>query len=259
MSATATRLLPFLCSVLLLAAEPAEAVSPTATPPTPSPFVGAASATPTGTPRPPASATRTFPSASPTVGSRRSDVGGSETAPDGTAADDGSARPAATAAVARPRVFRTPERAAPPAFVAPGGAAEEGDGMAAPDVPEPAVGNRPPAPRAGSGLVVFHVTARTALEGFDLRVAYPRSLGAFGNSAKQAECNAGTGALVVANDHGGDAAGAGRERDGPAASRSTSSAASRSSRARVSTPAPSPCGSRRSRATASEPIRRSSW
>jgi hypothetical protein len=75
--------------------------------------------------------------------------------------------------------------------------------MAAPDVPEPAVGNRPPAPRVGSGLVVFHVTARTALEGFDLRVAYPRSLGAFGNSAKQAECTAGTGALVVANDRGG--------------------------------------------------------
>ncbi|MCC6849035.1 MAG: hypothetical protein IT294_11085 [Deltaproteobacteria bacterium] len=46
------------------------------------------------------------------------------------------------------------------------------------------------------------MTARTALEGFDLRVGYPRAVGAFGTGARPAECQAGTGLLVAANDRG---------------------------------------------------------
>jgi hypothetical protein len=61
---------------------------------------------------------------------------------------------------------------------------------------------RSSAPRAQSGLVVFRTTARTALEGFDLRVSYPPEMGSFGTSSRQPDCNAGTGTLVVANDAG---------------------------------------------------------
>jgi hypothetical protein len=50
--------------------------------------------------------------------------------------------------------------------------------------------------------VVFRVTARTALEGFDLRVAYPRSAGTFAGNGQPVDCNAGTGTLVAANDRG---------------------------------------------------------
>src|SRR5262249_24869455 len=102
---------------------------------------------------------------------------------------------------ARPRAFRTPERAAPQAFVAPDGA-DDGGAASAPSAPEPAVGARPAAPRAGSGLVVFRATARTGLEGFDIRVAYPQSMRSFRASGGGAECNAGTGMLVMANDRG---------------------------------------------------------
>ena len=59
-----------------------------------------------------------------------------------------------------------------------------------------------PAARGGSAAVVFRVSARTVVEGFDLRVGYPRTVGSFGDSAHPAECNAGTGVLVAANDRG---------------------------------------------------------
>jgi hypothetical protein len=49
-------------------------------------------------------------------------------------------------------------------------------------------------------LVVFRATARTAIQGFDLLVAYPRALGTFAANGQAADCSAGTGALVVAND-----------------------------------------------------------
>ena len=217
----------------------------------PSPAPGA---TPTG-PRRPASATRTYPSASPTVGSRRS-TSERRDRPDGTAADDGSARPAATAAVARPRVFRTPS-AAPPAFVAPGGAAEEETGWRRRTFP-----SRRSAPTAGTAR--GKRSRRLPRDGSNgarrlrSRVAY---LGASARSATAPSRPSATPARARWSSPTTTAARCrcwSRARR-PCRSRSTSSAASRSSRARVSTPAPSPCGSRRSRATASEPIRRSSW
>jgi len=107
--------------------------------------------------------------------------------------------PIATSFAVRPRAFRTPEREVPPAFVAPQAAPP----LEAPNEPAhdaPAAG-MPPA-RSTAALVVFRVAARTALEGFDLRVAYPRTLGSFAGNGQAADCNAGTGALVAASDRG---------------------------------------------------------
>jgi hypothetical protein len=110
--------------------------------------------------------------------------------------------PAATAVGPRAaRAFRTPERPAPQVFVPDGGAPDP----AAPEgnAPAPmAPAARGPAARAGTALVVFRATARTSIEGFDVRVAYPRSAGQFATDGQQADCNAGTGTLVVASDRG---------------------------------------------------------
>lgn len=110
--------------------------------------------------------------------------------------------PVATAVAPRAaRAFRTPERPGPPVFVPDGGAA---DGAApegrAPGAMAPAP--RGPAARTGTALVVFRATARTAIEGFDVRVSYPRTVGQFSTDGQQADCNAGTGTLVVASDRG---------------------------------------------------------
>lgn len=109
----------------------------------------------------------------------------------------------APAAPVQPRAYRTPERAAPPAFVAP----QDDAASAGTDAAAGAVGDAPvmaprPAPRGGSAAVVFRVSARTAVEGFDLRIGYPRNAGSFVIGGQPAECNAGTGMIVAANDRG---------------------------------------------------------
>ncbi len=101
----------------------------------------------------------------------------------------------------RPRAYRTPERAGGPVFMAPEGAARDTaapEGMPAPAAPAA----RAPAAQGGTSLVVFRATARTAIEGFDVRVSYPRSLGTFASNGQQADCNAGTGTLVIGSDRG---------------------------------------------------------
>ncbi len=198
------RALLVLPSVLLvLIARPVQAASPsplaTPTAPLATPAASPSAAPPTA-PLPTTTSTRIVASASPTP--RVAAATQPQEAPAAAAANEIPAAVAPTVLV-RPRAFRTPEREAPPAFVAPQG--DTGDGNAA-DLVEPAergpaVGSRPPARSAGS-LVVFRMTARTALEGFDLRVAYPTVVGTFGTAARPAECNAGTGTLVVANDRG---------------------------------------------------------
>lgn len=113
-------------------------------------------------------------------------------------AEDPAPAPMATSIAARPRAFRTPERAAPPAFVAP--LAAPSSAPNAPHHEPPAIGTQPS--RSTAAVVVFRATARTALQGFDLRVAYPRALGTFAGNGQPADCSAGTGALVSANDRG---------------------------------------------------------
>jgi hypothetical protein len=98
-----------------------------------------------------------------------------------------------------PRVFRTPDRGAPPAFRAPQAApAPAIEGQAQDQVP--LADSRPS--RSVAGVVVFRASARTALEGFDLRVTYPRALGTFAADGEQVDCNAGTGSFVAASDRG---------------------------------------------------------
>ncbi len=194
-----TRSLPGLVLVVSLFAPPAAAASPSPEiPSTPHPSPSATlptAPTPTATPIAPSpTATRARPAPSATPASRTD--AGARLDPHANGVEA-----VATTLVAPPRAFRTPERAAPPAFVAP-------QGQAAPDAAgDGAVGRAPtmeprPAPRAGSNAVVFRVTARTAVEGFDLRIGYPRTAGSFGTGAHQAECTAGTGLLVMANDRG---------------------------------------------------------
>jgi hypothetical protein len=186
-----------LCTIVPLAAGAAEATSPSplATLPTPaaspSAILGGATHTPT---RPTATVTArpvASPSASPDAVESEAGLG----------TDEPAAAPAATALAPRPRAFRTPERAAPPPFVAPEAGAPTDEDPTEPhrDGPNAA------APGAGSGgtaLVVFRVTARTVIEGVDLRVSYPDTLGTFAVGGQSADCNAGTGTLVVANDRG---------------------------------------------------------
>lgn len=110
--------------------------------------------------------------------------------------------PVGPAASIAPRVFRTPERAGGPAFVAPRaaapdtGASDVGTGMGMP----PPAPMRQPA-RGGTRTVVFHAIARTALQGIDLRVTYPRDAGDFVGSADAVDCTAGGGGNFTPNDH----------------------------------------------------------
>ena len=179
---------------------------------------GATTMTPLATPASPTATGVATPAATPTVGVL---VTGTTSAPTATPlpsarptpvtssgpdpdtellppAEEAAPVPIATSLAARPRTFRTPERAAPPAFVAPQAAPPS-----APNGPahEPPGVGAPPS-RSTAALVVFRATARTALEGFDLRVGYPRALGTFVGNGHPADCSAGTGAMVIASDRG---------------------------------------------------------
>lgn len=155
-------------------------------PPRPSPTPTAPEPTSTPTKRPVTRATATAAAA----------VGTDEIAPEDPPAVATAIAPRAA------RAFRTPERPAPPVFAPNGGGAP--DAAARDDGAPPAMAPAPraPAARSGTALVVFRATARTAIEGFDVRVTYPRTLGQFATDGQQADCNAGTGTLVVASDRG---------------------------------------------------------
>jgi hypothetical protein len=198
-------LLTGLTALTLLHAKPGYASSatpPSTTSPTPAPSrvaTGSPSAPSPSVPSPFATPARTATTASASQPAKPTPALLTERlAPPPPPAEELDAEPVATAVAPHPRAFRTPERAAPPAFVAP-----QATPPPAPDEPlheAPAAGM--PASPSTSALVVFRATARTALEGFDLRVTYPRALGSFAGHGHPAECNAGTGAAVTANDRG---------------------------------------------------------
>jgi hypothetical protein len=193
-------LVTFLAGLVLAVPAHAASPSPLVTPTAPLATV-AASASPSApyALRATPTATHIRPSGSPTP--RTAAAAEPAEASPADQVDEQPVDAAPTAALVRPRAFRTPERDAPAAFAPQGGAADTDTGFA-PAERVPGMGaNRPPS-RSTSGLVVFRVTARTAVEGFDLRVAYPTTIGSFGTSARPADCNAGTGTLVVANDRG---------------------------------------------------------
>ncbi len=97
------------------------------------------------------------------------------------------------------RAFRTPERAAEPAFVAPQAEVPtdpgdtqaedlENESMAPPDEPYVAT-------------VTFHALASTEVDGFDLFVIYPRSAGDFVGSRNGVDCRDTGNATLFADDH----------------------------------------------------------
>ncbi|MEO6028788.1 MAG: hypothetical protein ABIR79_18135 [Candidatus Binatia bacterium] len=100
-----------------------------------------------------------------------------------------------------PRAFRTPERAGDPAFVPPQGNAATGDTASDAEGAAAAAPNAA-GQRATSGVVIFRATARTAVEGFDVRVTYPTSLGHFTATNNQVDCTGAAGAIVTASDRG---------------------------------------------------------
>lgn len=116
--------------------------------------------------------------------------------PDAVPEDDGEEAPspetspgfaiptAAPAAEARP--FRTPEREAPPAFVAPQVEVpnEADDTQADPAASE----TMPPPDQPYIATVTFRAAASTEIDGFELMVIYPRDAGDFVGSRNGVEC-----------------------------------------------------------------------
>lgn len=183
-------------ALVLLLPAPAPALTPAPAATAPSPAASPSATAPTATVTPPRPTTtptkRPVPSATATAAVSDDD----RIAPE-------EPQPAATAVAPRAaRAFRTPERPAPPVFVPDGGGAPEAPAPDGDAPPAMAPAPRAPAARAGTALVVLRATARTAIEGFDVRVTYPRTLGQFATDGQQADCNAGTGTLVVASDRG---------------------------------------------------------
>ena len=193
---TARKILISWAWVLLLPAlAPALTPSPAAT--VPSPAASPSATAPTATVSPPRPTTT--PTKRPVTSATATAAAVSEADP--IAPEE--PQPAATAVAPRAaRAFRTPERPAPPVFVPDGGGAPEAPAPDDDAPPAMAPAPRAPAARAGTALVVLRATARTAIEGFDVRVTYPRTLGQFATDGQQADCNAGTGTLVVASDRG---------------------------------------------------------
>lgn len=110
------------------------------------------------------------------------------------------------------RAFRTPDRDAPPAFVAPDvpppGSTDDAETDAAAPEPMPS----PDQPYVAT--VTFHAVAATEIDGFELFVIYPRSAGTFVGTGTGIDCRktgegmlgaddqeGGTMRLLVASDH----------------------------------------------------------
>jgi hypothetical protein len=97
------------------------------------------------------------------------------------------------------RVFRTPERAAPPAFVAP--RVELPAGADDTQLDEPATQSMPSPDRPYIATVTFRAVASTELDGFDLVIIYPRAAGDFVGSRNGVDCRKTGDATLFADDH----------------------------------------------------------
>jgi len=96
------------------------------------------------------------------------------------------------------RAFRTPEREAPPAFVAPqvelpAGADDTQPDAAAEPMPSP--------DRPYLATITFRAVASTDLDGFDLVIIYPRSAGTFAGSGAGVDCRKTGDATLFVDDH----------------------------------------------------------
>lgn len=208
-------------TVVALAPLAAAAVTPDTTPSAPlatsPPALASATApppsAPTLTPSPatPARRRTPLPTAAPAPDATDADAPDDAAPADETAPPDDEslaheAPPAAvpTSAPAAPvRAFRTPEREAPPAFVAPR--------IELPDETEDAAGGAPaaeetmpPPDRPYIATVTFHAAASTDIDGFELIIIYPRSAGDFVGSRNGVECRkTGDGTMFADDDDSG--------------------------------------------------------
>lgn len=101
--------------------------------------------------------------------------------------------------IAPVRAFRTPEREAPPAFVAPRVELPE-DADETP-LEEPATASMPPPDRPYIATVTFRAIASTELDGFELVVIYPRAAGDFVGSRNGVDCRKTGDGTMFADDH----------------------------------------------------------
>jgi hypothetical protein len=99
------------------------------------------------------------------------------------------------------RAFRTPEREAPPAFVAPRVELPEEADDAQGD--EPATESMPPLDTPYVATVTFRAVASTELDGFELMVIYPRAAGDFVGNRNAVDCRKTGDATMFADDQEG--------------------------------------------------------
>lgn len=97
------------------------------------------------------------------------------------------------------RVFRTPERDAPPAFLAP--RVELPAGANDTQLDEPAIESMPPPDHPYIATVTFRAVASTELDGFDLVVMSPRAAGDVVGSRNGVDCRKTGDATLFADDH----------------------------------------------------------
>lgn len=202
---------PFFALLIAASLASPAALAPSAAPSTSGPD-------PTTTPSPAASPESSPTLASPTATVRRTPrptatpaAEEEEPTPDETSAapvdDDPSSRaptqPATqptSAPAAAVRAFRTPERAAPPAFVAPQiELPASGDDAPPPDQAETEPMPAPDEPYEAT--VTFRAVGSPEVTGFGLMVIYPRSDGDFVGSGSGTECRAPGDAALFADDN----------------------------------------------------------
>jgi hypothetical protein len=97
------------------------------------------------------------------------------------------------------RAFRTPEREAPPAFVAPQAEPTDDADEPSSDEPEPEGTRIPDRPYVGT--VTFRAMASIDVEEFDLVVIYPRTAGDFVGSGDRVDCSKTGDGILFADDH----------------------------------------------------------
>lgn len=213
-----TRLVPL---VAVLAGAPlafAETVTPALTPPTSATSTPTSATSPTAVPSPSTSAggsPTSAPSPRPTIlrptprptatPDEASEVEPTPAAIPGARGEEGAAPepPVAGAIptappVAAVRAFRTPEREAEPAFVAP----QVAPPSAAEGEPDAAAAEPMPSPdQPYTATVTFRAVASAEVDGFELVVIYPRSAGDFVGSGDRVDCRKTGDATLFADDN----------------------------------------------------------
>lgn len=190
----------------------AATVTPAVTPPTadtsptgmpsPAPSFQSSPNVASSSPRPTTSRRTALPTASPVAANldptpvATSDLRGDEA----SVGEMPAAQPLPTSLpVGAVRAFRTPEREAPPAFIAPLAEPTAGADDTQLDEPLPEATRLPDRPYVGT--VIFRAVANTDVEEFDLLVIYPRTAGDFVGTGDGVDCRKTGDGILFADDH----------------------------------------------------------